>query len=377
MSNVCVVGIEESEEPTAALDAADAQGEIDLDTACMVLRWYELRRRIERFFHVLKIGSRLELAGDLRKCLPFDAITSFRVWDIPNLARARRDDPTGRRVSGDDIRALCALASRYGFKVPGGPPEMTIAGFVVLTGCLAGLLPSKRQSLPGTQKLWEGIRLLSLAVTAIHAMQEWNRKSRKEMNPQNRFSLIWRLVPVDGGHCIVKDLGAFGRSRIVRRHDLPQQGGNEAWAMACKRHVTQSGKFVINPFRADFGNFPHHSGLGLNVLGKRDRMHRHIATRQFLTTVEIEARLPLGHELARVPVSESHLIRVPDLFPCCVFAERGGRVCEGRVVAGREPGWHAKALLPELDFRFHPVAGETGYPCRGAHRDGQTQKMGK
>ncbi len=171
MSNVCVVGIEKSEEPAAALGAADAQGEIDLDTACMVLRWYELRRRIERFFHALKFGSRLELAGDLRKCLPFDAITAFRVWDIPILARARRDDPTGRRVSGDDIRALCALASRYGFKVPGGPPEMTIAGFVVLTGGLAGFLPSKRQVLPGTQKLWEGIRLLSLAVTAIHAMR--------------------------------------------------------------------------------------------------------------------------------------------------------------------------------------------------------------
>ena len=115
VSNVCVVGTEKSEEPTAALDGADAQGEIDLDTACMALRRYELRRRIERFFHALKFGSRLELAGDLRKCLPFDAITAFRVWDIPILDRARRDDPTGRRVCGDDIRALCALASRYGF----------------------------------------------------------------------------------------------------------------------------------------------------------------------------------------------------------------------------------------------------------------------
>ena len=74
---------------------------------------------------------------------------------------------------------------------------MTIAGFVVLTGGLAGFLPSKCQALPGTQMLWEGIRLLSLAVTAIHAMQEWSRKSRKEMNPQNGFSLIWPLVPVE------------------------------------------------------------------------------------------------------------------------------------------------------------------------------------
>ena len=52
---------------------------------------------------------------------------------------------------------------------------MTIAGFVVLTGGLAGFHPSKRQPLPGTQKLWEGVKFLSQAVIAIRAMQEWNR----------------------------------------------------------------------------------------------------------------------------------------------------------------------------------------------------------
>ena len=51
---------------------------------------------------------------------------------------------------------------------------MTIAGFVVLTGGLAGFHPSKRQPLPGTQKLWEGVRFLSHAVIAIRAMQDWD-----------------------------------------------------------------------------------------------------------------------------------------------------------------------------------------------------------
>ncbi len=57
---------------------------------------------------------------------------------------------------------------------------MTIGGFVVLTGVLAGFHPSKRQPLPGTQKFWEGVKFLSHAVIAIPAMQEWNRKKRRE-----------------------------------------------------------------------------------------------------------------------------------------------------------------------------------------------------
>ncbi len=36
------------------------EGEADLDTACTVLHWYELRWRIERFFHALKVGTRIE-----------------------------------------------------------------------------------------------------------------------------------------------------------------------------------------------------------------------------------------------------------------------------------------------------------------------------
>ena len=120
------------------------EGRADLDTARTVLRWYELRWRIERFFHALKVGTRIEdrrldEADDLRKCLAFDAITAFRVWELSLLARERPNDPASRHVTEDDIKALCDLASHYGFRVPRGPPEMTIAGFVVLTGGLPSL----------------------------------------------------------------------------------------------------------------------------------------------------------------------------------------------------------------------------------------------
>ena len=68
-------------------------GVVDLETAREVLRW-----RIGRFFHALKQGTRIEdrrldEADDLRKCLAFDAVTAFRVWDLTHLARKRSDDP--------------------------------------------------------------------------------------------------------------------------------------------------------------------------------------------------------------------------------------------------------------------------------------------
>ncbi len=162
------------------------EGEAGIETARTVLRWYELRWRIERFFHALKVGTRIEdrrldEADDLKKCLAFDMITAFRVWDLSLLARERPNDPAERHVTQEDITALCALAAHHGFKVPRGPPDITVASFVVLTGGLAGFHPSKRQPLPGTQKLWEGVRFLSHAVIAIQAMQDWDKtKSQGE-----------------------------------------------------------------------------------------------------------------------------------------------------------------------------------------------------
>ncbi len=148
-------------------------------TAREVLRWYELRWRIERFLHALRQGTRMEdrrldAADDLRKCLAFDAITAFRVWDLSLLARERPDDPATMHVTLQDVPALLALARRHGFRAPRGPPDLTIAGFAVTAAGLAGFHPSKRQPLPGTQKLWEGVKLLSYAVIAIQAMREWD-----------------------------------------------------------------------------------------------------------------------------------------------------------------------------------------------------------
>ena len=163
-------------------------GVADLETAREMLRWYELRWRIERFFHALKQGTRIEdrrldEADDLRKCLAFDAVTAFKVWDLTHLARTRPDDPAIWHVTVDTIETLRALAAHDGFNVARGPPNtMTIARFVVLTAGLAGFHPSKRQPLPGTAKLWEGVRFLYQGVKAIQAMKGWEENKTEEEN---------------------------------------------------------------------------------------------------------------------------------------------------------------------------------------------------
>ena len=154
-------------------------GEANLDGAKELLRFYELRWSIERFFHALKTGTRIEdrrldEADDLKKCLAFDAITAFRVWDLTWLARTRANDPAHEYVPPHDIEMLCALTRFYQLKSVRGPPgpDMDIEKFVILTAGLAGFHPSKRQPLPGTQKLWEGSQILTQSVTGYQAIKE-------------------------------------------------------------------------------------------------------------------------------------------------------------------------------------------------------------
>ncbi len=93
--------------------------EAGLKTARTVPRRYELRR-IRRFSHELSVGTRvddrrLDEYEDLRKCLAFDAVIEILVWQLSLLARERPDDLVKRRVTRDDMTALCALAARCGF----------------------------------------------------------------------------------------------------------------------------------------------------------------------------------------------------------------------------------------------------------------------
>ena len=109
------------------------------------------------------------------QCLAFDATAAFRVRDPALLARERPDDLARRHVAREDIEMVCALAARRGFKVPRGPPDMDVRTFVALAAGQAGFHPSKRQPLPGTQKVWEGTNILWNAVIGHKAMSKWKK----------------------------------------------------------------------------------------------------------------------------------------------------------------------------------------------------------
>ena len=55
-----------------------------------------------------------------------------------------------------------------------GPPhpDHTIADFAVNIARIAGFIPSKRQPMPGTRKLWEGCVTLSPFVEHRRAMRD-------------------------------------------------------------------------------------------------------------------------------------------------------------------------------------------------------------
>ncbi len=98
------------------------------------------RGSIERGFHALKVGPRiedrrLEEADDGRPGRAFNAITACRVGDGRRLARERP-----RRLPGS--RGL--------------PDPLTRQTGGVLTAGRAGGCPSPRQPMPGTQTPWPG-----------------------------------------------------------------------------------------------------------------------------------------------------------------------------------------------------------------------------
>ena len=89
-----------------------SEGEATPDWADRIRQWYETRWSIEEFFRVLKTGTRIEDrrlddAEDLRKCLAFDAVTAWRVFDLDRAARETPDRPPTR--SCPETKSSCSI----------------------------------------------------------------------------------------------------------------------------------------------------------------------------------------------------------------------------------------------------------------------------
>ena len=140
---------------------------------------YEARWTIEEYFRILKVGARVEdrkldHADDLRKCLAFDAVTAWRVMDLERRARDTPDMPALKMFSEHEIKVLYVwLKHRRVIRAPlETPPD--IRTFVVDLARLAGFRPSKRQPLPGTEKIWQAWKSYKEGLDAVNA---WEKRS--------------------------------------------------------------------------------------------------------------------------------------------------------------------------------------------------------
>ncbi len=152
----------------------------DLQGAIDTVRRYERRWTIEEYFKTLKQCTRIEdrrldEADDLRRCLAFDAVTAWRVFDIQRAAKAEPDRPALDFLDADELTALYIAMGRYRFRNVRAPPfdGLTIREAAIDIGRYVGFIPSKRQPLPGTEKMWKGMKYLLLATEMYRAMREW------------------------------------------------------------------------------------------------------------------------------------------------------------------------------------------------------------
>ena len=154
-----------------------SEGEATTENALRILAWYERRWGIEEFFRVLKTGTRVEdrsfdEAGDLKRCLAFDAITAWRVFDLDRMAREKPDAPAFEALPADEIEALYILLlhQRIIPKRPPKPPD--IRTVVTDIARLVGFWPTKRQPLPGNEKLWNGYVKLKQSYLMYRAFRD-------------------------------------------------------------------------------------------------------------------------------------------------------------------------------------------------------------
>ncbi len=156
-----------------------SDAEPDLQGAIDTVRRYETGWTIEEYFRTLKQATRIEDrqldgADDLRCCLAFDAVIAWRVSGIQRAAKAEPDGPALDLLDEDELAALYIAMGRYRFRNVRAPPfdGFTIREAAIDIGRYVGFIPSRRQPLPGTRKMWKGMKYLLHATEMYRAMRE-------------------------------------------------------------------------------------------------------------------------------------------------------------------------------------------------------------
>ncbi len=153
------------------------EGDETAEDAVRTVKWYEARWSIEEYFKALKTGTgikerRFDCADDLRKCLAFDVVTAYRVFDLERMAREKPDIPARDVVGEEEINAMYSLLLYEGI-IKNKPDEMPdMRTYVIDFARYAGFRPSKQQPLPGTKKLWQATVKFKMAYAGFRAAQQ-------------------------------------------------------------------------------------------------------------------------------------------------------------------------------------------------------------
>ena len=149
-----------------------SEGQPGKADALRAVQRYENRWGIEEFFRVLKSGMRIEdrqlrTAESLQRCLAFDAVNAWRVFELQRYARDAPETPAPEVLSETEMeviedfvqgRRLLPASQRE------RPPPEDIRGWVVRLARIAGFRPWKRQPLPGNQVLWKAWKIVQICV---------------------------------------------------------------------------------------------------------------------------------------------------------------------------------------------------------------------
>ena len=132
-----------------------SEGAATAAAALRTVRQCELRWGVEEYFRLMKTGARMEdrSLGDvasLARCLAFDAIECWRIFDLQRLARVEPAKAAEEVLEPTDLHCLRVWLAQLPELRP--PPRGT-GGMVARLACF---IPSKRPPLPGNEIVWRG-----------------------------------------------------------------------------------------------------------------------------------------------------------------------------------------------------------------------------
>ena len=106
---------------------------------------------------------------DMLKCLAFDAITAWRVFDLHRMAKYVPNLRAAEVIEAEEFEVLEVLLFHIGRRPIRPPLEMTILEYTVDLGRILGFRPPKRQPMPGTKILWMAIKKQMESIQTIKA----------------------------------------------------------------------------------------------------------------------------------------------------------------------------------------------------------------